>query len=204
MQRLERASVVLDNIEKNARILGITLDDMLKMIDGEWWKNDVYTVVVRELENRGAHLSIRRNDREPVRDWRDFQEIKNRVLGEECEAVELYPAESRRVDASNQYHLWGSRRRKFRFPLGFDEKLMVHEPDIDAAIGSKQRPFETPANDCHAFGKIVAALKLCEWAGQDDLPDGGTAACCPLCEALESDGEHYPTCALADALRGAP
>ena len=52
-------------------------------------------------------LSIRNNDRSPRRDWRDFQRIKNEIVGAEVEMVELYPQESHKVDTSNQYHLWG-------------------------------------------------------------------------------------------------
>lgn len=68
---------------------------------------------------RIAHLSIKRHDREPIHDWRDLQRIKNDILGPECEAVELYPAESRLMDTSNQYHLWGSDDPTFRFPVGY-------------------------------------------------------------------------------------
>jgi len=31
------------------------------------------------------------------------------IVGEEHEAFEVYPAESRLVDTANQYHLWVSR-----------------------------------------------------------------------------------------------
>ena len=52
-------------------------------------------------------LSIRNNDRSARRDWRDFQRIKNEIVGPEVEMVEIYPQESQKVDLSNQYHLWG-------------------------------------------------------------------------------------------------
>lgn len=82
------------------------------------FKNDTYTVLLREgkladdnfhvEEWRGkcAYISIRRNDREPKDNWRDFQEIKNQLGFSEREAVQIYPAESRLVDTANQYHLW--------------------------------------------------------------------------------------------------
>jgi hypothetical protein len=38
-------------------------------------------------------LSAKRVDREPLQDWRVLQEIKNALVGEECEAIELFPAE---------------------------------------------------------------------------------------------------------------
>jgi len=73
--------------------------------------NDKYQVAVRinksPIEGKDIiHLSIKRIDRSPITDWREKQEIKNQIIGEEYEAVELYPAESRLVDAANQFHLW--------------------------------------------------------------------------------------------------
>ena len=63
----------------------------------ELWRNDLYQVEVRRNpEEHSAHLNIRRLDGAPcIRDWRHFQQIKNELVGPECEAVELYPAESR-------------------------------------------------------------------------------------------------------------
>lgn len=73
----------------------------------EFWVNDTYTVIVHRREDGTVdYLSVRRNDRAPVSDWRDKQEIKNQLAGPEAEAFELYPAESRVVDQANQYHLW--------------------------------------------------------------------------------------------------
>lgn len=51
-------------------------------------------------------LGISSKDGEARHDWRDFQRIKNDIVGEEWEAVELYPAESRLMDPSNYYYLW--------------------------------------------------------------------------------------------------
>src|SRR5262245_53475080 len=62
---------------------------------------DTYQVIVREAphgygpEIKLWWLSIKRIDKNPIHDWRVLQAIKNALLGEECEAVELYPAESR-------------------------------------------------------------------------------------------------------------
>lgn len=85
-----------------------------------------------------THLSFKRIDREPMHDWRLFQEIKNMIVGPEYEAVELYPAESRVVDTANQYHLWvfGSKSAKVRIgDVGFSRGIRVNE----SAGGSKQR-----------------------------------------------------------------
>lgn len=105
---------------------------------GECWKNDIYTVLKREYEDGVVHLSIRRNDRAAAKDWRHFQQIKTQLLGAEEEAVEIYPAESRLVDAANQYHLWCMPGK--RVPMGFEAGLRVG--NSDASIGSVQRDFE--------------------------------------------------------------
>lgn len=101
------------------------------------WKNDLYQVELREMTamigdqvQQWVHLNIRRTDGYPGRDWRHFQQIKNELVGPECEAVELYPAESRLVDNSNKYHLWACKQPGFRFPLGFTDR------DVDF-IGTK-------------------------------------------------------------------
>ena len=105
----------------------------------ECWKNDLYTVLVdRDNEEYMGyiHISFRRNDRQPVTDWRHKQNIKNQLIGEECEAIELFPAESRLVDQANQYHMWGLPDPKNQFPVGFNRRF-VHN-DIEG-IPSKQR-----------------------------------------------------------------
>lgn len=56
------------------------------------------------------HLSFRRQDRSKATEigWREKQRMKNELCGSNTEAVELFPAESRMVDGSDQYHLWVS------------------------------------------------------------------------------------------------
>lgn len=110
------------------------------------WLNDEYQVAVYPPEaNEGVtkqgwppviHLSIKRIDREPVHDWRDLQEIKNLIVGPDHEAVELYPAESRKVDLANQYHLWVLADAGIHFPFGFETRAVQY----DNAGGAKQRP----------------------------------------------------------------
>lgn len=113
--------------------------------DGETWKNDTYTVALfRDIaQHEGwptlVHLSIKRNDRAPIHDWRDLQEIKNELVGPECEGVELYPAESRRVDSANQYHLFVISVPGHRWPFGFTDRLVDGDT---GATRAKQRPFE--------------------------------------------------------------
>jgi len=93
--------------------------------------NDTYQVNVSRVDTgMGApivHLSVKRIDKQAIHDWRDMQEIKNQLLGEECEAVELYPAVSRLVDTANQYHMWGVPDPSFRFPVGFSDGHIDYE-----------------------------------------------------------------------------
>src|ERR1700742_3558802 len=84
----------------------------------EYWRNDLYQVEGRRYPaDELAHLNIRRTDGFPGRDWRHFQQIKNELVGAECEAIEIYPAESRLVDTSNKYHLWVCTDPTFRWPF---------------------------------------------------------------------------------------
>ena len=71
---------------------------------GRMHYNDRYTAIVYQ-RGEMTELSIRRNDRKPSMDWRDMQWIKNQLLGPEIEAVQIFPAESRLMDAANQYYL---------------------------------------------------------------------------------------------------
>lgn len=110
------------------------------------WMNSRYTVLIRRVKSDMGdlfHLSVKRNDKNPLHDWRDLQRIKNELLGEEEEAMELYPAESRLVDGANQYHLWSFAGQ--RAPFGYDAKRCVMLPG--GMDGAKQRPFEEPPKD---------------------------------------------------------
>lgn len=105
------------------------------------FKNSRYTVLVRRVELGGVwpnmiHLSIKRNDKESTHDWRDLQRIKNEIVGQENEAVELYPAESRLLDTANQFHLWALADPAVRFPFGYQVRVVTER----GVPGSKQRP----------------------------------------------------------------
>jgi hypothetical protein len=77
-------------------------------------------------------LSIGNKDGSAKRDWRDFQQIKNELLGDEEEAVELYPAETRLIDNGNRFHLYSYPGKKFEF--GMQERFISEG-------GPSQRPF---------------------------------------------------------------
>ena len=105
-----------------------------------YWVNEVYQVEVRPMGDNYVNLNIRRLDGDTIfRDWRVFQRIKDEIVGPECEAVELYPAESRLVDASNKYHLYACTVPGWRFPLGFEVRDVSGE--TGATPGTRQRPF---------------------------------------------------------------
>ena len=86
-------------------------------IYAEIYVNDIYQVAVYrneeadelvhldELKGRCTWLSIKRRDKRPVNNWQDMQTIKNRLVGVDCDAIQIFPAESRMVNMANQYHL---------------------------------------------------------------------------------------------------
>jgi len=125
-----------------ARIAEIMMRTKVREIhaDAVVYSNDVYQVSMHKKGEDFYHLSIKRIDRQPIHDWRDLQEIKNQLLGRECEAVELYPAESRKVDAANQYHLWGIKNPNMRLPFGFNDGRIVQD---ESFAGSINRPLKT-------------------------------------------------------------
>jgi len=111
------------------------------------WRSEHYQVALDYEPKHGfkgmklLHISVKRLDKEPIHDWRDLQAIKNRFAGDEAEALELYPAESRKVDSANQFHLWAflrdeKRKRHPKVPVGWTDRY-VHD---DPFINGKQRP----------------------------------------------------------------
>lgn len=85
------------------------------------------------------HLSIKTHDRSAWHDWRDLQRIKNEILGPEYEGFEVFPAESRLVDTSNQFHLWCFPKGVFEFGFGGERTVT----DADGIMpNQRQRPFE--------------------------------------------------------------
>lgn len=131
-------------IAETMRIYEIDADAAKLKLDeyeaaNELWRNDLYQVQVRRIGDHGVHINIRRIDGGPIlRDWRHFQQIKNELLGPECEAVELYPAESRKVDESNKYHLWGFDDGR-RIPVGFEARNVDLEDRSSGQAGMRQR-----------------------------------------------------------------
>lgn len=111
----------------------------------ERWANDIYSVLVRRwtedkvFGSRGGmiQIGIHTLDGAARHDWRDFQNIKNQIAGDQCEAFELYPAEARLLDPSNYYTLWCFPGLK-RIRVGVEERLVF---DAEEAF-APQRGFE--------------------------------------------------------------
>ena len=105
----------------------------------EVYENDLYHVDVNYTPPF-VHLAIRRHDGFPCKDWPHFQMIKNQIVGPENEAMELFPAESRLVDSSEQYHLWVHTDPSFRFPLGFRDRYVLSDSASRALLnGGRER-----------------------------------------------------------------
>lgn len=102
----------------------------------ELWTNDICNVTVRRWSkdpvfgtNGGMiQIGIHTHAGTARHDWREFQHIKNQIAGDECEAFELYPAESRLLDPSNYYTLWCFPGLK-RIKVGVNQERRVLNAD---------------------------------------------------------------------------
>ncbi len=119
---------IVDFIMDEGKSKGVTRKQALEAANdlkaSECWysENDKYKVVKKTLYYRegdpnnlihnssfdgSVWLSIRISlGKEHLCDWRDFQEIKNDLVGRNRCAVEIYPPEGRVHDTDNVYHLW--------------------------------------------------------------------------------------------------
>lgn len=152
-ERAEFAALPEHKITELAAAFGVSETEMRASLDQEFSfpvfvngeAGDSLKVQVRPYEAAGAPmlwLTIQRLDAAPIRDWRIMQEVKNMAAGPECEAVELYPAESRVVDTANAYHLFCLKTPGARFPFG----MAAGKKLTNSVAGSTQRPF-APGSD---------------------------------------------------------
>jgi hypothetical protein len=140
-------------IAAKAAAFGVSIDELRRSVNYEGrelqaiWLNARYQVNVYAVPAGGWPamwwLSIKRRDKAPIgaERFRDFQRIKNELVGSEHEAVEIYPAETRLVDTSNQYHLYVFQDPHVRLPFGFTNRRI----DTESAGGAVQQPFEEDA-----------------------------------------------------------
>ena len=115
----------------------ISLYESYQRDDFRVYENEDYLVMRHGLSPCGMiQLTIRNQDQSAKHDWRDFQEIKNVIVGPENEAAELYPAESRKHDIGNAYHLFVLEGSRGRFPFGAYNRRVSNNPPS----GYSQRP----------------------------------------------------------------
>lgn len=142
------------------------------------YRSSYYQVAVERIGNTNKRdgaapylieLSIKRNDRGAIIDWRELQRIKNAIVGDETEAVQLFPAESRVVDTANQYWLYALPEGR-RFGFGMKERLVRSATRAQA----KQRPFHS--------------CEVCTWderAGSHELIEQ-----CERCKAKDAEQDR--------------
>ena len=108
-----------------------------------------------------SYLAIKYHDRSARHDWRDFQRVKNEILGEEVEAIELFPAESRLVDSANQFHLYAL-PEGMKIPFGMDSRS-VCSGGTSTSLGGfmRQREFEEghEPEDAISFDEMEKLMK---------------------------------------------
>jgi hypothetical protein len=78
-----------------------------------------YCVMIRQVETEWGtveHACIR-NTKSTDIPWAEKQRIKNEVFGSDACAIEVYPDESKLVDAANMYHIW-ILPKGFQLPFG--------------------------------------------------------------------------------------
>jgi len=121
-----------------------------KTVPDSVFRNRLYQVLVYRSYVKASErwpemhwLSIKRLDRRTIHDWRDMQRIKNEMIGMSHEAVEVYPAESRLLDTSNQYHLWVFADPELQLPFGFPTRAVVEAHD-DRSRQREWAPGQTP------------------------------------------------------------
>ena len=113
------------------------------LMPAEVWSNDRYQATVRYLQDDRdglCQVCIHSHTRSTNRPWRHFQQIKNDLFGDEREAMELYPAESRLVDTANEFHLWVWKKDSL-IPVGFNTGRDVqYDPAPVPGTKARQAP----------------------------------------------------------------
>lgn len=129
---------------KNSAFNSVTGEEQPLDENETLYANGLFHVLLKVLQpNAGLAgalwLSIRRNDRKAIRDWRHFQRIKNELAGAEREGIEIFPPESSLVDGANQYHLWILPEGEST-PFTWNQGRLVD--NVANHVGAVQRPYE--------------------------------------------------------------
>ena len=116
-------------------------------VSSEHWENGFYYGMIRRHADGApigggeyAVISITATDETARHDWREFQQLKNWLVGPEWEALEMYPAESRLLDPSNRFYLWCFRRNVIPWGAPEGARDVRHPRDAIAP----QRAFPAP------------------------------------------------------------
>jgi len=136
----------------------------------EVWLNNQFEIHLRFMDEKKGNFRGKNGfvwlqfkdivTKEARHDWREMQRIKNEIMGEEREAVEIFPAESRLVDTSNQFHLFVLPKGEgLGFGYGYREVARGHDDFIRGKGGSKQRPFEKDPKDAMDIEEIRKRAK---------------------------------------------
>ena len=136
--------------KETADFYKISLEEAGAMLDREaakcaYFVNNLYQVELSGMlvdwfgvEKEMYQLCIRRRDGGMIWDWRHFQQIKNELVGPDCEGVQLFPAEARKVDTSNKWHIWVLADGT-KFPFGWTHRD-VQDQQYKGVPGLRQRP----------------------------------------------------------------
>tara|TARA_R100000808_G_C2138635_1_gene146650 strand:- start:1449 stop:1937 length:489 start_codon:yes stop_codon:yes gene_type:complete len=101
--------------------------------------NDLYECRV-DYDMDIPHLSIKNHEKTTEISWQHKQWIKNDIVGEEMEACELFPAESRLVNTANQFHLWCFPKGVMKF--GWNARI-VDDAELITDQGTSKQDLQT-------------------------------------------------------------
>lgn len=80
----------------------------LYRVDTAFIVNEKYLVYlnITGRDDELVHLRIRRLDDKPITNFAFLQEVKNKLLGENVVAIQVFPKTEDYIDNSNTYHLF--------------------------------------------------------------------------------------------------
>lgn len=120
-----------------------------------WWTVHVDVIDEETKWDGWLWLAIHDRPRSTRHDWRELQRVKNAIVGVERDALELYPAEDRLVDTSNEYHLFVMPTGE-RFPFGFSERTVTDEATPTEIVGAMRQAAEATGSSFN----IAQAVKV--------------------------------------------
>jgi len=197
-QPLEQGQV---NPDLTAAMRGIGQDESNFTVSV--WQNNLYQVVARAHGTGIVHLSVKRHDRRQIRNWRHLQQIKNEVCGEEREAMEIYPAESRLVDGANEYHLWVlPEGMRITDQIGFREGIVPTDEQIERFNAAGHKGRQEPWDEGLTTGRnentpyMTAEQEATIAANIPTKPKAGDFGWCECGAPLDADGKciRQPPC----------